>query len=441
MSDEVIRLVLRCGRLKLETGFTVKQHLVCAAVAGLSLATAVTSPTASAHYLFAWAGDTTGHGEDFIAVIDAAPDSPGYGKLITSAASGIRSRQVHHTEYWMPAGGLLFANDHKSGKTVVFDLRDPLHPHVHAVFGDLDGFSHPHSFLRLPNGHVLASFQVEGHMDHGSNEDIDHGKAMAMSTPDVGAQPNVHGGLVEIDDEGRAVRSASTADPARPNDLLMAYSLLPLPDIDRVIVTNSSMRDEDRNGHTYQTFRLSDLKRVSTNDFDAPPGRYGEVNPEEARRGPDGAVYVQTTGCGIERVTDLASDHPRSRLVWQFPGSFCGVPSIVSHYLIQSVPILHAIVVLDIKNGAHPFEVAHVALDRAIHPHWTGYDEETRRLAVTGYGENRLFMLKFNPETGTLTIDDAFHDDKGNPGFDFDNRNWPHGWTGSAIAHGVVFSR
>lgn len=419
----------------------MNRHLAGVALAGLLLTAAATSAEAAGHYLFAWAGDTAGRGEDFIAVIDAAPGSPGYGKVVASASSGIRTRQVHHTEYWMPAGGLLFANDHKAGRTVVFDLRDPLHPHVHAVFGDLDGFSHPHSFLRLPNGHVLASFQVEGHMDHGSDQGIDRRGAMVMPMTDVGAQPGVHGGLVEIDDEGRAVRSASTADPSRPGDLLMAYSLLPLPDIDRVIVTNSSMRDEDRNGHTYQIFRLSDLKRLSTNDFDAPPGRYGEINPEEARRGPDGAVYVQTTGCGIERVTDIAGDHPRSKLVWQFPGSFCGVPSIVSHYLIQSVPILHAIVVLDIKDGAQPSEVARVGLDGAIYPHWTGYDARTHRLAVTGYGEDRLFMLKFDPQTGALAVDRAFHDEKGNPGFDFDNRTWPHGWTGSAIAHGVVFSR
>ena len=418
----------------------MKLHVAGAMLAGLLFAAGATSAAAAGHYLFAWAGDAAGQGDDFIAVIDADPDSPGYGKVVASASSGIRTRQVHHTEYWMPAGGLLFANDHKAGKTVVFDLRDPLHPHVHAVFGDLDGFSHPHSFLRLPNGHVLASFQVQGHMEHGSDRGLGKG-GMVMPMADVGAQPGVHGGLVEIDDQGRAVRSASTADPSRPDDLLMAYSLLPLPDIDRVIVTNSSMRDEDRNGHTYQIFRLSDLKRLSTNDFDAPPGRYGEINPEEARRGPDGAVYVQTTGCGIERVTDIATDHPRSKLVWQFPGSFCGVPSIVSHYLIQSVPILHAIVVLDIRNGAQPFEVARVALDGAIHPHWTGYDARTRRLAVTGYGEDRLFMLKFDPKAGTLTVDRAFHDEKGAPGFDFDNRTWPHGWTGSAIAHGVVFSR
>lgn len=414
-----------------------------ASVVAIVLLFAASSGSAAArgHYLFAWAGDTTERGEDFIAVIDAEPDSPGYGKLVASAASGIRSQQVHHTEYWMPVGEMLFANDHKAGRTVVIDLHDPLHPQVHAAFGDLDGFSHPHSFLRLPNGNVLASFQVEGHMDHGSDREMDHAHDMALPVIDAGAQPGVHGGLVEIDNQGRAVRSASTADPARPAELLMAYSLLPLPDIDRVIVTNSPMRDEDRSGHTYQIFRLHDLKLLSTTDFDAPPGRYGEINPEEARRGPDGAVYVQTIGCGIERVTDIASDHPRSKLVWQFPGSSCGVPSIVSHYLIESVPILHAIVVVDIKDGAHPVEVTRVVLDPVIFPHWTGYDSSTHRLAVTGYRENRLFMLKFNPESGALAIDPAFHDNHGKPGFDFDNRTWPHGWTGTAIAHGVVFSR
>lgn len=416
------------------------RRLACGALSALLLSAGAATAAAPGHYLFAWAGDAAGQGEDFIAVVDADPASPSYGKLVASAASGIRTHQVHHTEYWMPERGLLFANDHKAAQTVVMDLRDPLHPHVHAAFQDLDGFSHPHSFLRLPNGHVLASFQVEGHMSHGADHDMDHGDGMVMSMADAGTKPGVHGGLVEIDDEGRAVRSASTADPARPDDLLMAYSLLPLPDIDRVVVTNSSMRDEDRTGHTYQIFRLSDLKRLSTNDFDAPAGRYGEINPEEARRGPDGAVYVQTTGCGIERITGIASDHPRSKLVWLFPGSFCGVPSIVSHYLIQTVPILHAVVVLDIRDGGRPVEVARIVLDHEIWPHWTGYDAKTRRLAVTGYNEDRLYMLSFDPDTGALAVDTAFHDDRGKPGFDFDNRTWPHGWTGSATAHGVVFS-
>jgi len=114
---------------------------------------------------------------------------------------------------------------------------------------------------------------------------------------------------------------------------------------------------------------------------------------------------------------------------------------IVSHYLIQSVPLLHGLVVLDIKDGARPIEIARVGLDGAFWPHWTVYDAKTHRLAVTGYDEDRLFMLVFNPQTGALAIDREFHDAQGNPGFDFDKRTWPHGWTGSAIAHGVVFSR
>ena len=47
------------------------------------------------------------------------------------------------------------------------------------------------------------------------------------------------GGLVEIDDTGKVVRFASTADPALPNAMLMPYSLVVLPDLDRVVVTNS----------------------------------------------------------------------------------------------------------------------------------------------------------------------------------------------------------
>ena len=97
-------------------------------------------------------------GEDFIAVIDANPDSPHYGELVTSAASGIVSQQVHHTEYWMPDSAQLFANDHMSGDTVVFDLSDPLKPRVRARFHDLAGFSHPHSFLRLPDGMCWRAF-------------------------------------------------------------------------------------------------------------------------------------------------------------------------------------------------------------------------------------------------------------------------------------------
>ena len=126
----------------------------CAALGALMLSAGSANAASPGHYLFAWAGDPAHKGQDFVAVIDADPASPGYGHLVASAGSGIRTEQVHHTEYWMPDNGLLFANDHMSGQTAILDLRDPLHPRVHASFSDLDGFSHPHS---LPCAYPTAT--------------------------------------------------------------------------------------------------------------------------------------------------------------------------------------------------------------------------------------------------------------------------------------------
>src|ERR1700683_405585 len=98
----------------------------------------------------------------------------------------------------MPARGMLFANDHDAGRTFIFDVRDALHPKIVASFTDMDGYSHPHSYVRLPNGHVLATFQ-HAHHDHHAG--------------DAGGPMGQSGGLVEIDDAGKVVRSASSADP------------------------------------------------------------------------------------------------------------------------------------------------------------------------------------------------------------------------------------
>ena len=378
------------------------------------------------HYLFAWTGDAAKQGNDFLAVIDADPASTSYGQLITTVATDQKTMQVHHTEYTMSESGFLFANDHVAGRTFIWDLRDPLHPKVVTSFTDMAGYSHPHSFLRLPNGHVLASFQ---HVQHSG-----------MDMPMTGR--GISGGIVEIDDRGRVIRSAGTADPGYPDAMLMAYSLVVLPEVDRVLVTNSSMHDEDPHGHSYQIFRLSDLKLLHTEYFDTGGRTYGEIDPEEPRRGPDGSVYVQTLACGIERVMDIGTAAPKSKLVFMFPGTFCGVPTIVGHYLIQSVPAYHGLAVLDIADPSKPVEVSRVKLDDLISPHWTGWDAKSRRIVVTGYGEeNRLFMLTFDEGTGALAVDTAFHDKAGKAGFDFDGREWPHGWKGSGKPHGVVFSR
>lgn len=372
--------------------------------------------------MFAWAGDPSHHGNDFLAVIDADPASRSYGHLVTTLPTDQQTQLVHHTEYTMPASGMLFANDHYAGRTFIFDVREPLHPKIAASFTDMAGYMHPHSYLRLPNGHVLATFQ---HKHHGESEE-----SLGKS-----------GGLVEIDDTGNMIRSASSADPAFPGALLMPYSLVVLPELDRIVSTNSAMHQEDLfRGLTYQVWRLSDLKLLKTAYFDEGENHYGQISPEEPRLGADGAIYVQTLACGIERVTAVSTDQPKSQLVYTFPGSFCGVPTIVAHYLIQSIPAIHGLVVLDIADGAKPVEVSRLRLSDTYEPHWTGWDAKTQRVVVTG-SEPRLYMLKFDPASGSLRMDEAFHDADGKPGFNFDNRHWPHGWKGSGKPHGVVFSR
>jgi hypothetical protein len=436
---------VRHGDIPVKTGvnFEVRAVRMCASFVAIALVCGVglrrgfaSAPdtSATAHYMFVWTGDQEKKGNDFLAVIDADPASATYGKLITTLVTDQPTMQIHHTEYVMPASGMLFANDHLAGRTFIFDVRDALHPKIVTSFTEMDGYAHPHSYVRLPNGHVLATFQHAGH-HHG-----DHASGMDGMGP-MGQS----GGLVEIDDTGKVVRSASSADPAFPDALLTPYGLAVIPDADRVVTTNSSMHDlEVFAGVTYQVWRLSDLKLLKTANLDVGANHYGHISPEEPRVGPDGAVYVQTLGCGIERITnfkgdDLAANPPVSKLVWTFPGSFCGVPTIVGHYLVQSVPEIAGLIVLDISNGAKPVEVSRVRLGDTYFSHWTSWDAKARRVVVTG--DNRLFLLTLDEKTGALAVDTAFHDAAGKPGFDFVNRDWPQGWTGTGRPHGVVFSR
>jgi hypothetical protein len=378
------------------------------------------------HYLFVWTADQAKQANDFLIVIDADPGSPTYGKLVSGVGTDIKSVRIHHTEYEMPASGMLFANDHDANQSVIFDLRDPLKPKVAARFASMGGYAMPHSFLRLPNGNVLASFQFADHGGHG-----DH--AMSGKT----------GGLVEIDDNAKVIRSASNADASLPDDGLLPYSLDILPDIDRVLVTNSPMGDDYLlSSNTYQLFRLSDLKLLGTYRFDPGSTGNGNVAPEEARTAADGSVYVQTLSCGIQRVTGIATASPKATLVHKFPGDYCGVPTIVGHYLVQSVPTFHGFVVLDIANPAAIREVSRLTISDDFSPHWTGWDARTGRLVVTsGRKGDRMYLLKLDSKSGALSIDDTFRDADGKVGFSFASRPWPNGWTGEATPHGAVFSR
>jgi hypothetical protein len=375
-------------------------------------------------YLFVWAGDDAKTSSDFLAVLDADPKSAHYGQAVASVAVPGPSGTPHHTELQMPDDGLLLANAFESGRTILFDLRDPLHPSLITSFGDLDGYMHPHTYIRLSDGHVLATFQYHGGHDPKSDG----------------------GGLVEFDERGHVIRSGSAMDSAAKAELIRPYSLVAVPALDRVVSTNTSMhRASDGDTRTVQVWRLSDLKLLKT--LVLPPGPRGkeQLMPGEPRLLADGkTVLIHTFRCGLYQLDGLQTDQPSIHHLKTFDGDICAVPLVIGHYWVQTLFSAHALATYDISDLTNIREVSRITFDDKQKPHWISPDVDNRRIVLNSgeYGEHRLFMINFDPQTGTLTLDKTFRDPGSDvAGVSMDGKSWPHGFKGDAYAHGTVFSR
>lgn len=383
---------------------------------------AATGDKQSHSYLFVWAGDDSAKSSDFLAVIDADPKSSGYGQAVASVAAPGPSGKPHHTELTMAADGFLLANAFESGRSILFDLRDPLRPSVVTSFGDLDGYMHPHTYVRLPDNNVVATFQY-----HGGDKPKSDG-----------------GGLVEFDERGRVIRSGSAMDPAAKNELIRPYSLVVIPALDRVVSTNTAMHDADGESRTVQIWRLSDLKLLRT--LVLPPGPRGTEQryPGEPQLLADGkTVLIHTFSCGLYELDGVESEHPTVRHRYTFDTKTCAVPLRLGHYWVQTLFSAHAVAAYDISDLNHIQEVSRITFDEKQKPHWISRDADHRRIILNSgeYGEHRLFMVNFDPQTGALALDRTFRDVGGDqPGVSMDGKTWPHGFHGDAYPHGTVFS-
>ena len=390
------------------------------------LAACATRPErpAPTEYLYLWAASADSTQPDFLAVLDVTEDSVRYGRLVTTMPVPGRRNRPHHTEHEMPADGLLFANGFASGETFIFDLTAPTAPRLAGQFGDIDGYSHPHSFVRLPNGNVLATFQ------------------MRHDSAGMGA-----GGLAELTPMGEPLRT-SAADPEGIQPALRVYSAAPVPSLDRIVSTTTDMDLDYPGSNQVQIWRLSDLALLHTITLPNGPGGDEGMNTAEPRVLQDGkTVLVSTFNCGLYQLEGLGGDAPSGRLVATFPqkkGTYCAIPVIAGDFYLVTVPAWSAVVSLDISDPAHPREVSRVSLSPDDEPHWIALSPDRRRVVLTGYGtlENRALIFQFNPETGALALDERFHEPGASvPGFRLDNKSWPHGGDAKAVPHGAVFSR
>jgi hypothetical protein len=417
-------------------------------VAALLLCCGACREASSSSYLFVWAGDAEHQASDFLAVIDAQPTSPRYGTVVSSVATGMAGSHPHHTELEMPANGHLLANGFNAGRTWLFDLREPLKPRLLTAFDGLAGYSHPHTYVRLANGNLLATFQYQA--------DVPPGAATAAPAETHGAAhgsleaaaERLTGGLVELDERGTVIRSGAARDDAIPDRLIYPYSVLPLPAIDRAVSTTTDMNDGNtRNTAEWlQFWRLSDLTLLRS--IALPPGPRGnehQLTGEPKLLADQTTVYVHTFNCGLYLLRGLERPKPEARFVYAFEGKYCGVPVRTGHYWLQPVPDAHAVVVLDITDPELPREVSRVGVGDDEQPHWLAIDSTGRRVVLNSGGgsrSNRLFVLNFDPSDGRLTIDERFRDaGSSRAGVDLSGKTWPHGFSGKALPHGTVFSR
>jgi len=398
------------------------------------------TPPSTGQYVFVWAGDSAEKESDFITVIDASPSSPRYGTVVTTLPTGVAGSHPHHTEDVIAPNGHLLANGFHAGRTWLFDLSSPTAPKIVTSFDSAAGFSHPHTFMRLANGNVLATFQYAADSSPSSRGHAGQGMPM-------GGGNRTTGGLVEMDERGTVIRSARAADSSIADKRIYPYSVLPIPALDRAVSTTTDMDSDNvkATGQWIQLWRFSDLKLLRS--VALAPGPRGDENQltGEPRLLADGkSVYVHTFNCGIYLLHGLESDQPTSKLVYSFKGKYCGVPLRVGNFWLQTVSYAHALVALDISDPEHPREVSRVDVGDDEQPHWIASDSTGRRIVMNSAGGgsgNRLFIIDFDPTTGALTMDGRFRDHGASrPGVRFSQRQWAPGKSYTAIPHGAVFS-
>ena len=381
---------------------------------------------AGRQYLFLWTAADGGTEPDFLAVLDVTEHDERYGRLVTTVPVPGRGNGNHHTEHEMPADGMLFANGFESGQTFVFDLRDPEKPRIAAQFGDVEGYSHPHSFVRLPNGNVLATFQMRHDHEGGG-----------MRT----------GGLVEMTPSAAVVRSVSADFPdADPG--MRVYSAAIVSSLGRIITTTTDMHGDSPASRNVQVWGLGDLTLQRTFALpDGPSGNEGLLTAEPRLLKDGKTVLVSTFRCGLYLLEGLDGDAPSGRLVASFPqmeGEFCAIPVIAGDYYLVTVPAWNAVVSLDISDPAAPREVSRVTLGPDDVPHWIAISPDQRRVVVTGYAgmQHQVFIARFDPASGQLALDERFREEgAAEAGFRMDDKTWPHGGAARGIPHGAVFSR
>jgi hypothetical protein len=314
------------------------------------------------------------------------------GRVAGVIVADTAGRSAHHTEHALAADRMFFANDFGPGRTYRFDFSKPGEPRLLGNFTTAGPFSHPHSFVQLPNGNMLVTYQVQ------TND-----------------QPP--GGLAEVRRDGTAVRWARAAAAGVDSVAIQPYSLEVVPALDRVVTTSTSMVSDV--GMHVQIWRLSDLTLLHTLPMPAAPKEHihgstkaahdnaHHLYPGEPRLLADGrTVMLGTFTCGLYVVTGIDTNTPALKYAQSFPGENCAVPVRTGKWWVQTVPEENALVVLDVTNPLAPREANRMRFG-AVKPHWLAANDAGTLLVMNSgsWRDPKLYLVRMNLETGALTAD------------------------------------
>ncbi|MGH7645817.1 MAG: hypothetical protein ACREMR_09545, partial [Gemmatimonadales bacterium] len=271
------------------------------------------------------------------------------------------------------------------------------------------------------------------------------------------------GGLLELDFARRTIRerSAAAAD-AR------AYIVAPSGGMllrGQLVTTNrghgwvETTRGDFMPGIAVQVWTLPQPRVRVTVPLPAGPRGEENLGPLTAVGVPGRrTVYVNTHDGGALYASDaLDIERPSFRLAYDFgagtrPSGAAVTPD--ARYYVTALAGRDEVIALDLKDPWHPqraFEVAIPAQRRgAAGPSALAMSADGGKIAVADYtadvpayrldGDRRVHMLRFDEDTGELRLDERFRDeDTGEVGVSFDRDTWPHGSTGPARPHGVLF--
>ena len=403
-------------------------------------------------YLVVWAGDADRQNADFLAVLDADPTSPSYGKVLKTYPVRSRGNEPHALNSEPRADRRIFATGLLTDRTFVFDLRQPLAGRLLHVDepGPQRRLRAPHQVVSLPNGHALVACSDPAGF---------RGEPRELLT--------LPGGLVELDADGGFVREIPAADPAARHLIIAPYGAAVAS---RLVTTNTAhgysaaTRGERMPGISVQVWSVDDLRLQHTVVLEAGPRGEENLGPLTARflhRQPLGLVATDQGGA-VYASDSIPTPNPAFKLVFDFGAGALGGGAEVTpddHFFVEALGGLNRVASLDVSDPWHPKFVSAVRLDRDPletskarrgAPHGLTMSADGTRIAVSDYtldapglvqdGDHRIYMLRLDPASGRLRIDPAFQDEMtGEVGVSFERARWPHGETGPARPTGMLF--